>query len=180
MAGVTGNIGGGGGAYSKTNAYVVIPGNTYNYVVGAGGAPNVGSAADTTFESVCIAKAGSTVAGGAASGGTGDVKFSGGNASSAATSTDGCGGGGGAGDGGNGGNAAGTTGGTGTATGGGNGGRGGDSTNDAVVGSTRGGGGGGGGGVVGHTAGKAGANGAIVLTYIASSRTSDSMIMNAS
>jgi hypothetical protein len=69
--------GGGGGAYSRKNLYVVVPGTSYTIVVGT----------DSVFKLVstvvCLAKDAVTVGGGGTGGqaasGTGDVKFSGGN-----------------------------------------------------------------------------------------------------
>ncbi len=155
--------GGGGGAYSKKNSLAVVPGNSYNYFVG-------GQSQDTWFKSTSdvLAKGGvssvsnadgrSSKAGGQASAGVGDVKYSGGN-----SGTPNLGGV----IGGTGGSSAGTAsdGATGTApTGGGDGGIG-LSYRKGTVGTNPGGGGGGNcydaGGYANGAAGK------IVLTYTA-------------
>ncbi len=138
-----GGAGGGAGAYSKAINANIQPGDSLTVVVGTGGAGDGGAGGNGTDSSVVdgattivLAKGGTGgpltslgAQGGQASGGTGDVKHSGGNGGNANFSVSGGGGGGGAagplGDGGNGGNA------------------------DSLVG---GGGGGNGGGTNGHTA----------------------------
>ncbi len=102
--------GGGGGAYSE-KVVSVIPGNTYNYIVGAqaAGGPSGSTAAgtignDSSWNATdVVAKgggagpvgAGATAAGGQASAGTGDIKFSGGTGGLAVTASAQSGGGGG-------------------------------------------------------------------------------------
>lgn len=144
--------GGGGGAYS-TGIIAVTPGNTYAYVVGAGGGVTGGAGADSTFNSTSIVAKGGLGggnviyksvetygtggAGGAAASSTGTVKYSGGAGAAGAHKLPpngyynaggggGCAGSTGAGDGGGDGTAANAyVGGTGTSIGGGNGGNGG-------------------------------------------------------
>jgi hypothetical protein len=120
--------GGGGGAYARS-VLMVQPGVIYNVVVGTGGQGGInvadGSNGNPSLFGDNLVRAeggtggttslsGSGGIGGTTSNSIGDIKFSGGNASS--------GGGGGAGSNGAGGNASGDTGGTGTSNGGGNGG----------------------------------------------------------
>lgn len=119
-----GNGGGGGGAFSQKNNLAVTGGTNYTCVIN-------GSGHDTTFNGTdCVAKGGADVAdntntkglGGLASGGVGDVKYSGGDGGDGGGSgTNSGGGGGGAGTTGAGGNASGQTHGTGTTLNGGNG-----------------------------------------------------------
>lgn len=158
--------GGGGGAYSKLNIYSVVPGTSYSYSVGAGG-PDGFSGGDTDFNTVCYAVGGDYGdlggTGGAAAGGTGDIKYSGGNGAFA-TAVDGGGGGGGAGSSGAGGNGSGVTGGTG---GGGYAGAGGTGDTypflDGTAGNTY--GGGGGGAELDNGTGYTGADGMIQISY---------------
>lgn len=80
-------LGGGGGAYAKTNAASVTPGNTYIISVGPGGTSIVSNMTDgvsITYAQAVAGQAGSTGAagaGGAAAACTGDVKISGNNGS---------------------------------------------------------------------------------------------------
>lgn len=75
--------GGGGGAYSKSTISVT-PGTSYPFSIGAAGTP-AANGGDTTFKTTTVvAKGGGSVNqgnnfGGAASSGTGDVRYSGGN-----------------------------------------------------------------------------------------------------
>ncbi len=186
--GVGGAEGGGGGAYAGRVAVPVTPGNSYTFVVGAGGlgatALNASGSdgSDTTFTgdsgTQVIAKAGkggaahggAVGAGGQASGSTGDtgLKFSGGDGGPHSGGNDGGGGGasgnhlatGASGVAGPGGGGAG-------ANGGGSGGAGGTpDTNDATAGNSPGGGGGAGGtsDPGGPGSGKNGADGTVVIT----------------
>lgn len=87
---------GGGGAYSKSYAVPVTPGSSYNVVVG-------GIASDSTFGgTLVVAKGGTSAsgttfgAGGSASSGTGDVRYSGGRGGNGSgEGSTGCSGGGG-------------------------------------------------------------------------------------
>ena len=177
-----GGPGGGGGAYSS-RVLTVTPGTPYTIVVGTRGSGSINGGAAATaggqsgFAALAIALGGgfSTTAtgaqGGQASGGTGDIKFSGSNGGNGNTATGGGGGGGGAS--GNSGNvvangANGATGGTGGAGGNGpdgDGGRGGNNglNNDAQPGTAPGGGGGGRGDTGGSSA--SGANGQVIVTW---------------
>lgn len=158
-----GGPGGGGGAYTRTNAYPVTGGSTYNLRV---------AAADTSqsswFDSTSgvFAEGGGsagTSTGGRASQGIGDVKFSGGNGGNiAAAGPDGGGGGSSAGPGGAGSDGAITAGGS-AGSDAGAGGNGGSSGNAGSGGSAPG-GGGGGPGQGSNTTGQ-GARGQVRLTY---------------
>ena len=181
--------GGGGGAYARRNTITVVPGTTYSFTVGAGGAAgNPGQQTTATINGVTITAAGGsigaasgtgTIAGGA--GGTiaasvGDVRFAGGTGGSGL----GNGSSGGSGSGGGGGSAAGSTGngnnganatatnapgngGTTVANFGGAGGNGGNNANGLNATINYGGGGGG----AGHknNTGGSGMNGALIITY---------------
>lgn len=183
-ANTKGGGGGGGGAYSKTNAITVVPGNSYQVIVGVAGTGGLGSGGsgtsggDTSFTTTpdCLAKGGthgsaaSGGSGGVTSGGAvGDTKFVGGDgATSTITKTGGSGGGSSAGTaaiGGNGVAGSTTTGGAGGTAplGGGAGGAGGDVSVVGVAGTAPGGGGGGGGKLA--AIGGAGAAGKVALTY---------------
>lgn len=174
-----GGGGGGGGAYSK-KAYTLTFGQSYNYVVGAGGAAPSGfgvtgnDGADSYFENAtsCMAKGGSKGsqgaagsggaggAGGAAASGYGDTKYSGGDGATG-TSLVGGGGGSSAGTDSNGNNASGQTGGT-APTAGGAGGDGGDGASGQSGTSP----GGGSGGADAQSAnGAVGRDGQLVITY---------------
>lgn len=160
-----GGQGGGGGAYSKKFAVPVTPGLNYGITAPAGGAAGADGAA-SDFNSptpgsvvLCQALGGlSAGTGGQASGGTGDIKFSGGNGALGSGSNGG-GGGSSAGSAGNGNNASGATGGAAPTDGGAGGGGGVSAVGNP--GSAPGGGGGGGG--VGN--GGSGGAGRVVLTY---------------
>jgi len=163
---------GSGGAYSKKNSLIVVPGNTYTYVVG-------GQSTDTYFKSTSdvLAKAGvngvyqGTVSGGQASDGVGDVKYSGG--SGGYQNFDGWGGGSSAGTAANGNSASGIPGAT-APTGGGNGGRGFNGSTNAGAGVQP---GGGGGSSYNNNPAGAGATGKIVLTYIIESTFTPTVMM---
>jgi hypothetical protein len=161
--------GAGGGAYSRLNAFVCTPGNSYAYVVGTGGASST-DGVDTNWVNAAtgLAKAGKTGtpsaggAGGASASGVGNAKYSGG------TGYWGSPPGGGGGESGYasgvGTTATSQTGASGTD--GGNGGNGGNANSAGSPGTAPGGGGGGGGEPTGASkAGGAGAAGKIVLTY---------------
>lgn len=168
--------GGGGGAYSKVNAFVVAP-TGYTAVVGVGGvAPNGSSSGnnggDSTFNSTsCVAKGGlhpvhdvAVGMGGDAALGIGDVKYSGGNGGSGG----GGGGGSSAGTAANGNNGSGSTGGT-APVGGGDGGNGGTDFDGTVGQAGNGaapGGGGGGSWSFNFSSAGSGANGKVVITYL--------------
>lgn len=152
-----GSHSGGGGAYSKKNSISVTPTTGYTVTVGTAGAPG----GDSWFvnSTTVLAKGGGSVAthvGGAASGGIGDTKFSGGDGAAGGSN----GGGGGAGDASNGGNQAAGVGGSGGTAGGGNGGNG--SGGSGTIGNTIGGGGGN-----GFASGNTGARGEVRITYTA-------------
>lgn len=178
-----GEGGGGGGGYSKANAVVVTPGNSYTVTVGVGGSNGV-AAGDSWFSTsgTVLAKGGATAsgrnggAGGVAASGIGDTKFSGGSGATSvglAPASGGGGGGGSAGtaiDGNDGSGNVTTTGGAGgvAVTDGGVGGDGGDNTlNGHSPASGAGGGAGGSGGGNAGTGGS-GAAGQVILTWTAS------------
>lgn len=161
--------GGGGGAYSES-LVAVIPGSTYDLVIPAGG-----SGTDCSFKlsgtTLVLAKSGSTGttgtpgAGGLASGGTGDTKYSGGDAGTRGAGAGSTGGGSSAGTGSNGNvgsTNSGDNGGAGGAavTNGGAGGAGGNNNGAGTAGSAPGGAGGG-----GEDSGGAGARGQIYIEY---------------
>ncbi len=181
----TNNRGGGGGAgggYAKVNSFTVVPGTTYNYYVGRGGAAGAVAGAGGTGENSMFnasttvlsiggggGQVGGTNTGGATTtGAVGDVIFHGGNGG---TSVNGAGNssGGGGGGAGNAGNAtAGTspTHGNGGTAEGGNGADGTALSADGTVGSTRGGGGSGGRRTTTTSrAGGAGADGQVRIFY---------------
>jgi hypothetical protein len=93
--------GGGGGAYSRSTL-TVIPGNTYNVIVGTGSS-TAAAGGDSYFDNatILLAKGGNSVAnntaagatGGAAAFGIGTIKFSGGNGASGISGNYGGGGG---------------------------------------------------------------------------------------
>jgi len=91
--GYTGGIGGGGGAYSRINSYIVSSGAGYTLTIGVTGSPG----GDTSFKNgvttVCLAKGGNYSVGGAAASCTGDVKYSGGSGGSTGMYSSGSGGG---------------------------------------------------------------------------------------
>jgi len=143
--------GGGGGAYAR-KTISVTPGQSIDYVVGAGGS-NSSTGGDSWFLATnqLLAKGGSGVAnnsavagiGGQSSESVGDIRFSGGNGANAATNQGGGGGGGGsAGPDSNGNSASNRIGGSAVA-GGGAGGRGGNNGQSPTAGLFPGGGGGG-------------------------------------
>jgi hypothetical protein len=162
--------GGGGGAYASS-IIDVIPGNTYNYVIGAGGAGST-DGGNSSFNSTSVVAVGGTGgilnstaggAGGSASSSTGNLKYSGGTGSTGAASSGG--GGGGAGINGNGGNASGATGGTGTTDLGGTGGNGVSGSSNGVAGGVYGGGGSGAStNSTTNTDGGSGSNGLVVVS----------------
>ena len=109
--------GGGGGAYASSNI-TVVPGNTYNIVIGKGGSAGVWGTS-TTFNTNSVVAAGGASAlsnsatgaiGGAIAASIGTTRYGGGNGASGSGANAG-GGGGGAGSTGNGYNASGSTGG---------------------------------------------------------------------
>jgi hypothetical protein len=162
--------GGGGGAYSKVNAFAAIPGTVYNYVVAAGGTASAGQAGgNTTFNvTTMVAVGGHDSFGGSASDCTGDVTHSGGDGGASRSLTGGGGGSsassaadGGAGAQGNGTNIGGLGG---TVSGGGSGGAGGNGTGNGVAGSAPGGGGGGASKTIAFTGGNGG-DGKLIVTY---------------
>lgn len=182
--------GGGGGEYAMEPSLAVTAGNSYTYVVGAGGAGGVGGAGgpgsnggNSTFagNSVTVtAHGGSGSTSATTSGGTGSTNTThhnggGSHANTTGTSTGGAGGGSSAGTaaaGVSGSSNSGTSGGAGgvAPSGGGNGGAGGNGTGTSgtagVAGSTPGGGGGtGGAGSSSNSAGGAGARGQVRVTY---------------
>jgi hypothetical protein len=184
----SGGVGGVGGSYAKVNALAVTPGNSYPYVVGAGGSgglatgdfSRLGTAGgDSSFNGTsCLAKGGPNN-NPPLPGSTGDVTFIGGNGGYVAgdpPATGGAGGAGSAGPNSSGRNAANATGagagpGATAVSGGGAGGAGGAAgTHNGVTGGTPGGGGGGGGGSTsatgGYGAGGAGARGQVKVTYL--------------
>lgn len=179
--GSIGGGGGGGGAYAKKNTFAVVPGNTYSYHVGTGGASQTNGEDSTFNTSTCIAKGGDGATldvggtGGTAAASSGDTKFSGGNGANGTTFTgsggDGGGAGGGAGKSGAATNASGFTHGTGGTPDGGNGG---DGDQYPAFGATPGGvpGGGGGGPEFDSSGGQLGADGMIVLSYVLRNRKS--------
>jgi hypothetical protein len=172
--------GGGGGAYARRNSITVVPGTTYTFTVGAGGAANTaGTQSTATVNGVTITAVGGSApgasgtpgtggAGGTAAASVGDVKFSGGNGANGSNSGSnngtGGGGGGGAGSTANGANGNLQTGGVATLNNGGIGGNGGVNANGSTAPA---GGFGGGGGGAGHknNSGGAGRPGGFILTY---------------
>jgi parallel beta-helix repeat protein len=166
--------GGGGGAYSIKANFPVVPGNSYTVVVGAG-ASTTGPGGDSYFVSTAtvMAKGGGSVAnntsagaaGGLASAGVGDTKYSGGTGANAGGNNGG-GGGSSAGTAGPGTNGNGSSGGS-APTGGGAGGAGrSGSSGDGTSGSTPGGAGGGAYRTGFSTRGGGdGANGQVRITY---------------
>lgn len=178
--------GGGAGGQYASRVLTVVPGNTYAFVVGAGGTGTAaagGPGGDTSFAATSVvAKGGAGGAlasanssggaggAGATTSGVGTVVNRGGNGSAGVFNNAGGAGGGGAGSGGAGGDASGNTAGSGTAGGGGAGaaglpvGTGSNCTNAAMVA----GGGGCGGNATSNTNrnGGAGAAGRLTLTYV--------------
>ncbi len=182
--------GGGGGAYSRRNSITVVPGTTYSFTIGNGGAADAaGTATTATINGVTITANGgsvgtaSIIAGGlGGAGGTftavvnGDAGFSGGNGANGTylggNTGNGGGGGGGAGTTNTGFSGAGTTGGAVRASFGGAGGNGGVSAiglSAPIVAGSYGGGGGG----AGHknNTGGAGRGGAIIFTFVCPNET---------
>lgn len=168
--------GGGGGAYAKS-ILTVTPGNTYTVTVGGGSNSNSSDGGDSWFinNTTILAKGGVSVAnngttggaGGTAAASIGTVKFSGGNGANGSTGSYGGGGGSSAGTASNGGNGATNTGGN-APTGGGNGGNGRNTTSGSgSLGSSPGGGGGGALRTSGSATGGNGADGQVIITYIA-------------
>lgn len=171
--------GGGGGGYSANGAVTVVPGNTYNIVVGTGGigvsnaAGGDGSASSFNATTVVAnggagGGRGNSGAGGNGAGlGTGTIRYTGGNGAAGVSGTASGGGGGAAGSTGNGGAAAGQTAGIGATLNGGSGGAGRSAENAGRDGLIYGGGGSGGYGGAGGTAlaGGNGANGYVTITY---------------
>ena len=87
---IGGGGGGGGGAYARVNTFAVIPGNSYPYVVGAGGSTDMAGGASSFNGTTCVAAGGGAGgtgspgaggAGGAAASSTGDIVFAGGSGS---------------------------------------------------------------------------------------------------
>lgn len=179
--------GGGGGAYAKRNSITVVPGNTYTFTIGSGGAQNNnGGNTTATINGVTITAEGGKTAstanlfssggsGGLASNSVGDIRRNGGNGGNGNGSSSGPGSGGGggggsaAGSGGNGNNGGnGTTGGTGGAGGatvanfGGAGASGGSNISGASATTNYGGGGGGAGD---RSNGGNGMSGAMIFTF---------------
>lgn len=139
--------GGGGGAYSK-GIVTVIPGNTYNVVVGIGGQAGLSGGASSFGSSLVVAAGGGGATnnsttrgvGGTIAASTGTTRYQGGNGANGGGTFSG-GGGGGAGSDAAGGNASGATGGTGSSLYGGTGGTGLSGSADGQDGSFFGGGG---------------------------------------
>jgi hypothetical protein len=171
--------GGGGGGYSKS-IISVTPGNSFNIVVGSGGAGgNAGAGAaggNSTFNVTTVVanagtgggRGGNGTAGAGATAGTGTTLYTGGSGAAGVNGTGSGGGGGGAGSTGNGGIASGTTAGTGTALNGGNGGAGKSGVSSAgSIGNNYGGGGSGGFATAGtgERNGGAGAGGLVIITW---------------
>ena len=103
---LNGGNGGGGGAFSQSNV-LVTPGNSYNALVGTGGAPGAGGGDSNFISAITVmAKGGTLSTGGQASSGVGSVKYNGGNGGTGGVAGSGGGGGsaGSLGAGGNGGN----------------------------------------------------------------------------
>lgn len=92
-----GNMGGGGGAYSKITNLTLTPGAIISFHIGEGGKTQLGNGGDTWFKDTATvyAQGGRGQTGGQASAGIGTVKYSGGQGGGG--STYGAGGGGGAG-----------------------------------------------------------------------------------
>lgn len=166
--------GGGGGAYSRS--YLMLTAGSYSINPGSG-STSTSAGGDSSFDSLVIAKGGSSVAnnsatgaaGGLASAGTGQTRYSGGTGGTGATGIGGGSGGGGAsaGPGASGGNGSIATGGNAPA----NGGDGGNGRSillqgqgNGVIGDIPGGGGGGAYRTSGTRTGGAGADGQIVIT----------------
>ncbi len=164
-AGDAGN-GGGGGAYAK-GQITVIPGNSYNVIVGAGGlgGSSSGNGGNSIFGSNFVFAAGAQgQSGGQAANSLGDNVWGGGNGGDGGGSSGG-GGGGSAfatGNGNSGGGGSGNTGGSG-GTGTGNGGDGGGNKSFGNTGTAPGGGGGGSGNQTNN--GANGANGQIIISW---------------
>lgn len=183
-SGSSAGTGAGGGAYSKKLAIPVVPGVSYAYQVGAGGAAQTyhgssgldnGNPGDDSYFNtiaICLAKGGGAgssntgsfpragAVGGQSASGVGDVKFSGGDSTGYPISySGGTGGGGGAGSAANGSSGSGATGGTGGTPDGGAGGTtsGGLGASGTILG-------GAGGGSSNNTSG-AGARGQVKITY---------------
>ena len=151
--------GGAGGSFAQSTV-TVVPGTTYNVVVGAGGTAgantgaNGGNGGTSSFGGTLVVAVGGTggngstagpgTALGSTAGSVGTILYAGGNGGSATVATVSGGGGGGAGTTAAGGNASSNTGGTGGATGGGNGGNGKTANGAGGAGTAPGGGGGGG------------------------------------
>lgn len=164
--------GGGGGAYASS-IITVTPGNSYNILVGVGGAANT-SGGNSTFNTNSVVAAGgrggtsnSTAAGtgGSTANSTGTIEFAGGNGASGGSVYSG-GGGGGAGSMGAGGDASGATAGTGTFSNGGDGGAGVSGNQNGLPGSNYGGGGSGAVRTSGTRTGGSGANGLVVVSWV--------------
>jgi hypothetical protein len=170
--------GGGGGAYAK-KTITVVPGEQYTYVVGTGSTSNA-AGGDSSFSSLAPntlvrAKGGSSVADNTATGATGglssncigDIIFSGGSGATGSNGTYSGGSGSSAGTSANGTNATNQTGAIAPA-GGGNGGSGRTNNNSGLPGTIPGGGGGGAYRTSsGDRTGGSGADGKIVITYVA-------------
>ncbi len=172
VAGNAGGGGGGGGGAFASSILTVVPGTSYNYVIGNGGNSNINGSA-SSFNSTTVVAAGGLSAGNnnyiGASGGsvansTGTIKFAGGNGANGASSFSG-GGGGAAGNNGSGTNANGIVGGSGSTLNGGNGGNGISVVQGTgIAGANYGGGGSGGYNTgVGNQNGGPGADGLIVI-----------------
>jgi len=167
----TGRGGGGGGGAYASSVLTVIPGNSYAFVVGTGGAANT-SGSNSTFNITIVKAAGgsggannSTTqgAGGTVLNSTGTIEYPGGNGGIGGAISGG--GGGGAGSSGPGGNASGATAGTGTALSGGIGGAGVSGNQNGLPGSNYGGGGSGAIRTSGTRTGGSGANGLVVISW---------------
>lgn len=160
--------GGAGGAYVKRINIAVIPGTSYDIVVGTGGTPGV-SGTDSYFDTGVDTKAKGGISSNTSPLATennisiGDTRFKGGNGNTGdSKNDDGGGGGSSGGTSANGNNASGSTGGT-APTGGGAGGNGATLANsNGVNGSTP---GGGGGGKTGSGTAGTGADGKVIINY---------------
>ena len=187
VAATGGAGGGGGGSYSKT-VLTLVPGNTYNYVVGSSGLGGTGAGpagGSSSFNGVVVAAGGAGgnigPSGTAGVGGTG-YDFNGGTGSPGVSGTRGGAGGGGAGSAAAGGAASNATAGVGGTGGGGTGGAGKTSSNAGNAGSSVGGGGGGAFNNLvspGYNGGN-GANGQISLTYCSSIATNTATVTTTS
>lgn len=162
--------GGGGGAYARS-LITVVPGTTYNVVVGTGGAASTAGGNSIFGTNLVVAAGGTGGTNNSATGGTGgtvnnsvgDVRYAGGNGANGGTEYSG-GGGGGAGSSGAGGNAVNQTAGLGTSLYGGDGGEGRNTVGDGNPGNIYGGGGSGARrGSSGTRIGGAGAGGQIII-----------------